>query len=94
MDEQTYFCEEELCIANVAECKSALEYTISSASHIIVDASRIEKIDTAALQLFFALHKQAVTSGYTLEFKQPSEIFCAAVQRLGLDELLSKQSAT
>jgi anti-anti-sigma regulatory factor len=90
-DIQTIICKKNLCIAKVAEFKSELESTLSLASHVVVDVSQIEKIDTAALQLFIALYKQAGAGDFTLEFKQPSEIFCAAAQRLGLGELLTKQ---
>ena len=53
------------------------------------DVSKIERIDSAGMQLLFALYKQAVSGDFKLEFKQPSEAFSSAAKELGLDELLA-----
>jgi len=86
---ETIDCKDEFCIANVSEFKGNIEKLLASSNKIIVDVSKIERIDSAAMQLLFALYKQAVSGDFKLEFKQPSEAFRSAVKERGLEELLA-----
>lgn len=67
--------DNQLGIKNIAELKEQLTVAYNADSTVVVDAGRVESIDTAALQLLIAFANSARKQSRTVEWKQPSGAF-------------------
>lgn len=81
-------CEDSVDISGVGALQTQLISEIEDGCQIIFDASHVERIDTAGLQLFAALFNQAPTRNITIEWKEPTEALQASARLLGVDKLL------
>ncbi len=63
-------------IKNVIELKDTLAAAHGAGAAVSVDASAVEFIDTAALQLLIAFANSMREKSRTVEWKNPSPVFC------------------
>ena len=66
------------------ELKSSLAALVEAPDDITVDASSVERIDTASLQLLVAFVATRKASGRVVRWTAPSETFMTCAMRLGL----------
>jgi len=71
----------KLCKALIAQCP------------VTINASQVERADTAALQMLCTFFRDCDTEGSEVKWKQPSEVLCNAARLLGLDVLLKLSAA-
>jgi anti-anti-sigma regulatory factor len=84
--------EPTLSIQNVVKLYDKLKKSYAAFDHLEIDASRVTAVDTATLQVFAALKKDAVKQNKTVDFMQPSPRFIESAQLLGLLDLLDISS--
>ncbi len=73
-----------LLIPKIAELHAQFTAACDGAGSIELDISRIERIDTAAMQLLCSLRRIDVADGGRIIWSQPSEAFMEAAGRLGM----------
>lgn len=72
----------------VSDLKSELESAIEAEGNIVLDASKVESIDTAALQLLVAFVQHAALKKREFEWREPTDAFLDAVKLMGLNGAL------
>jgi len=77
--------QSELNIRQVAELKEQLNNALS-ADDIVLDASAIEVVDAAGLQLLLAFIQQARLKNITIKWGDLSDGFLNAVKLMGLSD--------
>jgi anti-anti-sigma regulatory factor len=77
-----------LSIQNVVKLYDALKRSYATYDAIEIDASHVSSIDTATLQLFVALKKDALKQKKEVSFFQPSARFIESARLLDLIEIL------
>lgn len=77
-----------LSIQNVVKLYDALKRSYAAYDTIEIDASHVSSIDTASLQLFVAMKKDALKQKKEVVFFQPSARFIEAARLLDLIEIL------
>jgi anti-anti-sigma regulatory factor len=80
--------EPNLSIQNVVKLYDKLKKSYAAYDAIEIDASHVNSIDTATLQLFVALKKDAMKQKKEVEFFQPSARFIESAKLLDLLEIL------
>ena len=65
---------------------------LSKAQTVSLLANKIERADTAALQMLCAFVKDAKTKGVSVKWSKPSKNLCSAVDLLGLSQVLELNS--
>lgn len=83
--------EEDVSIVQVAILKEAWLPVLDSGKDITIDASAVEDIDTAGLQLLLSLVKTAKDSGRSVTWDGPSEAVINAVKETSLRDALGIQ---
>ena len=78
-------CSEQLTIAQCAEVYQQLLAAMAEGQAVNIDVSQLQRIDTAALQLFFSFQRDARAQGLVTIWSEPSKVFCDAVDILGMD---------
>ncbi|MEY3018608.1 MAG: hypothetical protein RL336_1743 [Pseudomonadota bacterium] len=76
-----------LTIAEVEGLHDALQAMISS-DHPCLDASEVERIDTAAIQQILAFSKALQNTNTSLAWHACSDVFIASVEQIGLKDAL------
>jgi ABC-type transporter Mla MlaB component len=61
---------------------------LESGQPVLLDASRVERVDTAALQVLSAFFQDAKSQQQSAEWQEPSEALLSSAQLLGLSSLL------
>ncbi len=84
----TIDCNEIFDISVVTDFKAMVQQAMADGSDLVLDAARIERVDTAALQLLAALFRDSDCKGIKLSWKTPTEPLKYAARLSGLDELL------
>jgi anti-anti-sigma regulatory factor len=84
----------ELTIDGVAALKAQLDEVIDEPRKVVLDASEIERIHTAALQLFCLFCRDRRAAGREVEFARPSPALRAAAILLGASTLLQISRST
>lgn len=79
--------DSSLTVAEAAELKEILLAHVRSMTPLCIDASDVETIDTAGLQLIAALYKAAAAKGLQVTLQAPSDRFADAASRIGLGTL-------
>ena len=85
----------KFCLDNVIDisCISTLKDSLSSlttnAELISIDASQVERIDTAGLQLLLSFIKKMEIKHSAVNFISPSNEFVSAIKTLGLENSFS-----
>jgi ABC-type transporter Mla MlaB component len=77
-------CGEVLAIANVADMYTKVLSHMADGYLVQFDVSRIERIDTAAIQMIYAFSKEAAKQGHALNWQDASETFIRNVKSIGL----------
>lgn len=80
---------EMLTIANVGEIYAQLLALMADGKSVSLDCSKIERIDTAGLQLLLAYAKEAENQSLPLDWQAPSESFVQSASSLGLASMLN-----
>lgn len=76
-----------LTIAEIEGLHDTLQ-AMTSVDHPTLDASEIERIDTAAIQQLLAFTKALHNTNTTITWDGCSDIFLASVEQLGLKDAL------
>jgi|LWDU01.1.fsa_nt_gi anti-anti-sigma regulatory factor len=80
--------QSQLGIQIVSDLKAELETAIAADEGIVLDASAVETVDSAALQLLVALVQYAALKKCDIEWREPASAFLEAVKLMGLNGAL------
>jgi anti-anti-sigma regulatory factor len=80
--------EPNLSIQNVGKLYDKLKRAYATYDAIEIDASHVASVDTATLQLFVALKKDAIKQKKEVDFFQPSPRFIESARLLDLLDIL------
>lgn len=75
-------------IRTITALRETLAQVYGEASPVVVDASKVESIDTAALQLLVAFAKSRRDQSRAVDWQTPSSAFCETATLLNLHEPL------
>ena len=81
-------CGDALGIANVGDIYTRVLSRLADGQIIQFDVSKIERIDTAAMQMIYAFSKEAAKHGHILLWDGASEAFVRSAKILGLATLM------
>ncbi len=81
-------CAEVLDISGVAEFHARCLEALEMQQNVMLNASQVDRVDTAALQVLGALIQDANTRKQTVQWETPSESLCQSAVLLGLSEIL------
>ena len=84
--------DEVMNIQGVTALYEKLRKIFDEYPQIDIDASNVQSIDTASLQLLIIIKQEAIKLHKQLVFDFPSEAFIEAAKLLGLDEMLEIDS--
>ncbi len=85
-------CGEQLTIAHCADIYAQLLAAMAEGQAVNIDVSQLQRIDTAALQLFYSFQRDARAQGVVTIWSEPSKVFCDAVDILGMDPFYRQNS--
>lgn len=91
MSEVVIDCGEMLTIAGVGDLYAQLLIYLAEGKTVSFDCSKIERIDTASLQILLAYAKQAQIHAVPLNWHKPSDTFIENAALLGLASTLNIQ---
>lgn len=80
----TIDCGEALTIANVASLHAQFVAALEKTSSIEVNAAKVEKVDTAGLQLLVAVNHELHKSDNSLIWKSASDVLTESISTCGL----------
>lgn len=80
-------------IAAQAALKTQLLGALEQGAGVVLDASQVERVDTAALQLLVLLRRELQARGGALDWRGASEAFNEAAGLLGLARILELPAA-
>lgn len=83
----------DLTIYTASETKAELALLAADCDALEIDASALEEIDTAGLQLLLLLSREMAGRGGELHLRDPSQPVRAALDILALDDRLRPASA-
>jgi anti-anti-sigma regulatory factor len=84
----------ELCVPAVAALRLAcLEWLDAQDADELVDASRIDEVDAAGVQLLVALSRTLASRGRPLRLQAPSDALRDACRTLGAHALIAAHAA-
>jgi anti-anti-sigma regulatory factor len=72
-------------IIKAEELHAQMENLIQGGHDVEIDASKVEKLDTSALQLLLSFHQVLTQDGRNLSWLNPSEHTVSTAKLLGLD---------
>ena len=81
-------CNDVLDVSVVSDFKALLHQASGQNSPIVLDASQLERVDGAALQLMTAFFLEAQESGLSVAWRGPSEALQYAADLTGLKQIL------
>lgn len=87
-DTREIIFNEVMDISSVADIKAQLVEALESGQPVILDATQVERADTAALQVLGAFFHDAETRNQSIQWREPSESLGRSSTLLGLSELL------
>jgi anti-anti-sigma regulatory factor len=82
-------CGDVLGIVHVAELYEKLLVSLAEGDVVILNVSKIERIDAAALQVIYAYSKALAKQGSELSWSSASEAFQRSAKLLGLTEKMN-----
>ncbi|WP_196137319.1 lipid asymmetry maintenance protein MlaB [Aliikangiella sp. G2MR2-5] len=77
-----------LDIMNVAGLKARLEGALAKNLSVVLISDKVEKADTAGLQLIYAFIQKVEKNGYRVNWQKPSDALIQASEILGMQEAL------
>ena len=86
-------CEETMDISMAQDLHKNLGKALSEDRPIVVNTSKVEKIDASILQMFCALSQAAKNQQLALEWQEPSQKFLDSVRLLDLGDSLGLSAA-
>jgi phospholipid transport system transporter-binding protein len=89
VDLQEIECGEVVSIATMAEFHPLLMQALATKQTVVLNASHLERVDTAALQVLSAFVQDAKSQQQDVQWKEPSESLRQAAELLGLSVLLN-----
>jgi len=81
-------CGETMDIAAVTEFRTQLMEALETRQALTLDASKVERADTAALQLLSTFIQDADSQQQVVQWKDPTQALRQSAALLGLSELL------
>lgn len=81
-------CSDALDVSLVADFKMLLQQASGQNAPIVLDASQLERIDGAGLQLITAFFQEAAESGLSVSWKNPTDALINAADLTDLKEVL------
>lgn len=81
-------CNDVLDVSMLSDFKTLLHQAAGQNSPIALDASQLERVDGAALQLMAAFFVEAQESGLSVTWRSPSDALKNAANLTGLDQIL------
>ncbi len=81
-------CDEALDVSVASDFKALLQQATSQNALIVLDASKIERIDGAALQLMTAFFLEVEESGLNVTWRNPTEALQYSAKLTGLNDVL------
>lgn len=82
-------CEDSMDISNADELYKNLRQSFDESNDIVINADRVDRVDTAAFQVFCAFFREADQRGLNVTWKNPSEPLIRSAKLLGIHDLLS-----
>lgn len=90
MEKTTVSLGTALDIAHVAGLKDRLAAALEKDKPLIcINVEKLERVDTAGLQLVYAFSKTVETQGKTISWIKPSDKFLTACENSGMNEYLT-----
>lgn len=77
----------ELTIKSVASCKAQIERTLGQGFEVKISAAKLQKIDTAGLQLLYSLKKTLQKSAQVIQWESTNPVINRAANRIGLQDI-------
>jgi phospholipid transport system transporter-binding protein len=84
----TILFDRSMDIASAGELQQKLITVLQANTPVELDATNVERVDTAALQVLTAFFKDAEAAGVAVQWKQTSETLDQAAHLLGLGQAL------
>lgn len=81
-------CDETLDVSVASDFKALLQQVSAQDHPIVLDGSRIERVDGAALQLLAAFFLDARESGLDVAWRNPPDTLQDAAKNTGLKDIL------
>lgn len=88
-DKTTVSLGTALDIMHAEGLKERLTTALAKKSQIVLISDKVERADTAGLQLIYAFKKAAETQQKVVSWKKPSDALIAACESLGMSEALA-----
>lgn len=88
----TVSCGTDLNIQNAQGLKERLIKALSKAPTCTLNGSKVERVDSAGMQLLIAFFKEAEQSNVTIKWQAPSESLIKAGRLLGVIEPLKLET--
>jgi anti-anti-sigma regulatory factor len=79
-------------IIRAEELHAQMETLLQTGHDVEIDASKVEQIDTSALQLLLSFHQALTNDGRHILWKEPSEQLLHTAKLLGVDHHLAINS--
>ncbi len=83
-----------LDISGVIELQSNLRQSLQGQRAILIEATHVERADTAVLQLLCAFFREAEEQSVEIDWSGASDALCSAARQIGLEECLSLASTS
>ncbi|ORU93229.1 MAG: hypothetical protein A6F70_04960 [Cycloclasticus sp. symbiont of Bathymodiolus heckerae] len=80
--------QNQLGIQVVSDLKAELESAVAAGDSVVLDASEVESVDTAGLQLLVAFVQHAALKKCEFEWRAPSDAFLEIAKLMGLSDAL------
>lgn len=77
-------CGEMVTIAQVSELYAKFALAFEEKKTVIIDVSKVKRVDTAAIQLLYCFHQDATSVKMITIWSKPSQPLSDAVTMLGL----------
>ena len=79
-------------IIRAEELHAQMEILIQSGKDVEIDASKVEQVDTSALQLLLSFHQTLSNDGRHVKWNAPSEQLIKTAKLLGVENQLTFNS--
>ena len=87
-DKTTISLGAALDIMHAAGLKERLVGALNKKNHIVLISDKVERADTAGLQLIYAFKKEVELQKKELSWQKPSDALLSACQALGMEDAL------
>tara|TARA_R110002050_G_scaffold268113_1_gene409976 strand:- start:25795 stop:26091 length:297 start_codon:yes stop_codon:yes gene_type:complete len=87
-------CGDTFDMANVADMYMRMLSHLAEDDLIQFNVSKVERIDTAAMQMIYAFSKEATQQGHILRWEGASDVFVRTAELLGVATLMNTEGRT